>query len=230
MPTQPTLFYARPTSSPARSIVASLNREWESIAHLPAEWTDDGVTLAMALQSIRFNPDRVLLSLICACHDGHQAAGRVVIQALLGKLVDLAHSHKAAGISNLVPALWLRISTYPIQRRPTAVAANLVLDALRDTLRENRGLACAEEVHPDPVTAHDILAAARELGLVSPRSLAIVESVYDKGMDSQQAATVHNLTPAAVRRRCCDAVKKLREHRDSLSETCEPEITYVYAV
>jgi hypothetical protein len=184
----------------------------------------------MSLESIRFNPNRVLLELVCACQQGYQAAGRVIVQALLGKLVNLAHCHKGAGISSLVPALWLRICLYPVERRPTAVAANLVLDALRDTLRENRSLPCAEVVHPDVVTVEDVLAAARELGLVSPRSLAVVRSVYGEGMDSQQAGTVHDLSPSAVRRRCSDAVSRLREHRQDLLDASETDITYVYAI
>ena len=199
-----------------RLVVKQLNREWEEIASSQASWLPEGVTLRMAYDAIRFNPDKVLLELIAACQAGYGLAGRVIIQTLLGKIITMSRSHPSTNVSAMVSSLWIRISTYPTARRSSHVAANLVLDTLKDSLRETRVLDYLQLPRVDPYDASDVIQAAWELDLASPESLTIVEAVYAQGLSVREVAELHSLTPAAVRRRCSDTVAKLRGHRESL--------------
>ena len=61
-------------------------------------------------------------------------AGRVVLQTMLGKVVRLAQAHPDVAVDDFVSALWCRIRTYPLTRRPRRIAANLALDTRKDAL------------------------------------------------------------------------------------------------
>ncbi len=72
-------------------------------------------------------------------------AGRVVLQAMLpglkklaGRMLSDAREREELW-SALMACAWERIRTYPVERRPRKVAANLQLDCLRGTLRSLAG-------------------------------------------------------------------------------------------
>jgi hypothetical protein len=73
---------------------------------------------------------------------GEQLAGLVVLEALLpGLKASLARTFVAAGESDELLALmlanaWAQIVGYPVERRPSRVAANLLLDIRKQTLRQ----------------------------------------------------------------------------------------------
>jgi len=208
------------------SIVARLNQEWDNLRWDPAEWVVGAPVLDVVLAGIPLDPDHQLNELIRACQKGYESAGRVIVQALLPKLILMSHVFPYPPITHLVSALWIRISHYPLQRRPRCVAANLVLDAKKDVLAEyrtkitvcampERAFAITTESDTVP-TADQVLAAARNLGLASPESLTIVEMVYIEGRPKDQVAQAYAMTTEAVRQRCSDTVKRLRENRDLL--------------
>jgi len=141
------------------------------------------------------------------------------VQALLPKLILMSRSYPYPGVGNLVSALWIRISNYPLDRRPASVAANLVLDAKKDVLSETRAIPVLPffTTPDEDVTADQVLSVARTLHLATPESLAIVEKVYVEEVPRQEVAQSHDMTAVAVRRRCCDTVRRLRDHRDLLT-------------
>jgi DNA-directed RNA polymerase specialized sigma24 family protein len=85
--------------------------------------------------------DQVFCALLrCAKHD--QLAGLVVLEALLpGLKASLGRTLVAAGendelLSLMLANAWQQITGYPVERRPQRVAANLLLDIRKQTLRE----------------------------------------------------------------------------------------------
>lgn len=77
--------------------------------------------------------DATLLALLRLHHDGQDLAGRVVLQAMLGRarrLVPTALGRGLDGEAEAIAALWTSIATYPLHR-DARVAANLAQDALK---------------------------------------------------------------------------------------------------
>ena len=85
--------------------------------------------------------DEVLLALLRALN-GEALAGRILLEALLPGLKVLARKAIARGAereevwSLLLGCAWARMHSYPLARRPTRVAANLLTDTFRDTLAQ----------------------------------------------------------------------------------------------
>jgi DNA-directed RNA polymerase specialized sigma24 family protein len=85
--------------------------------------------------------DDVFCALLrCAKHD--QLAGLVVLEALLpGLKASLGRTLVAAGendelLSLMLANAWQQITSYPVERRPQRVAANLLLDIRTQTLKQ----------------------------------------------------------------------------------------------
>jgi len=84
--------------------------------------------------------DRILLALVARAVDDDALAARVLLQLLLPGTRNLArrwwalgdHDERAAAA---VSAVYGRIRTYPIVRRPGRVAANILMDAARELRR-----------------------------------------------------------------------------------------------
>src|SRR5262249_3045407 len=87
--------------------------------------------------------DAVLLALLVRAPQ-EQLAGRVVLQAMLPGLKSLSGRLARSVVSFeelwqiLLACLWERIVTYPVDRRPSRVAANMLRDTLKRTLAELR--------------------------------------------------------------------------------------------
>src|SRR6266496_4108843 len=85
--------------------------------------------------------DAVLLALLIRAQQ-EPLAGRVVLQAMLPGLKGLSARLARSVVSFeelwqiLFACLWERIVTYPVERRPGRVAANLLRDTLKRTLAE----------------------------------------------------------------------------------------------
>ena len=127
-----------PRRGEAVGLAAQLNAEWDDLREELTTWRDQPIQLAAVLESIRFNPDAVLTELVEASQAGHQLAGRLIVQALLPKLILFSRAFPHPSVDDLVAALWIRIARYPLARRPRALAANLVLDARKDVVAEQR--------------------------------------------------------------------------------------------
>jgi hypothetical protein len=202
-------------------IVARLNDDWARCATLAPDWPCRfGSTLAEVRAALSANdPDAVLTELITAAQAGSALAGRTVVQAFLGSLVRRCRRDTRVGIDEAVAALWLRLAAYPLDRRPRRIALNLMWDTVKDVLAENRGLGYlpVERLRCD-VTGDRVFGVAAELGLATQENLAVAASVYGDGLTSALAAERHKLTAGAVRWRCFDTVRRLRDARSWLSE------------
>ena len=83
--------------------------------------------------------DQLLAALIRLLQAGQQLAGRVVLQAMLPKLVRITLRTSATSTDNAwiedrhhitLAEFWDVLATYPLRRRPDKIASNLALDTL----------------------------------------------------------------------------------------------------
>lgn len=220
------------------NLVDHLNREWSLFADLLDEdcaaWSARCVplagcrTLRHVLSAIRSAPDAVLGFLLSRYQLGEGMAGRVVLQAMLGKLVRMSYTGSAAeepnALDDLVTHMWCQIASYPLDRRPHSIAANLALDTLKAARQEwlhGRevpvqpavvGAALEEREMPAEEVdwrAEEIIGAAFELSLITATTRDILMAVYGpEGMSGASAAARWGCSPAAIRRRCSTAVNE----------------------
>lgn len=229
-------------------IVADLNDEWAGL--------DDGgevagwgsrhaalrgcADLRDVLIAVPDDPDGVLGALLEESAAGSPLAGRTVLQAMLGKVVLMAQGDPLVGTSAYVAAMWERIRTYPLDRRPRHIAANLALDtrklARRDADREHRvtpwppGAAFADLVDRERargettsdrdsamLTAGDVIRAALELELIDRTAGELLGAVYADGLSGREVSRRLATTPQAVRQRCRSAVRRLADHAPELA-------------
>lgn len=234
-------------------IVDALNAEWHAVADQPlaavTRWESAHASLSgctslhEVLEQVRSDADQVLHALLTEAALGDDLAGRVVLQAMLGKIVRLAWADRQASADDYVSALWCRIRTYPLADRPVRIAANLALDALktvhRDTRLSPRGIDLApmapellvEQIHElafaradpgwyddAPATAATVIAAADQLGLIDEQTRDVLLSVYADGLSGREAADRHRTSPGMIRHRCSKAVRRLALHSVALRE------------
>ena len=106
------------------SIVEALNRDWDELVHrhrgsVP-RWSRRHGALAGCdslddvLAAAQGQPDAILGALLTEVSNGDQLAGRVVLQALMGRIVRMAGRDPSAGVDDYVAALWCQIQTYPL--------------------------------------------------------------------------------------------------------------------
>lgn len=239
------------TAEDRHTVVAELNREWANISDDGDEvtaWVDRHPvltgcrTLADVLAAVGRDPDPVLGALIRESTAGSVTAARTVLQAMLGKVILMAQADPAAGVQDYLAAMWERIRTYPIDRRPAHIAANLALDARKLARREKRGATLGNPWPPGAglaevvdrqwlrdgvdhnqdvamLTVGDVIRAALELQLIDDDAGSLLSTVYGKGLTSREAASQHRLTPTTVRWRCSRAVRVLADHSAELAGT-----------
>ena len=229
---------------PRGTIVAALDRDWDEQVDRHRgpvhRWSRrHGAlarceSLAEVLLAVRDQPDAVLGALLTEVSTGDQVAARVVLQALLGRVVQMAGRDRSAGIDDYVSALWCQIHAYPLATRPDRVAANLALDTLKVVVRERRWLRegevslwppellCEERlgwtVVDDrlPFSAEEVLRAGVDRGLIDVPTHEVLVSVYVEELSGAEAAERHWSSAASVRTRCSRAVRRLVNHRDEL--------------
>lgn len=256
----------KPYSTRSRfALIDALNAEWDDLdrdrllaAHnraVVAQWASDNPVLSgcgnpgAVLEAIRADPDPVLAALI-AIHQSLRApgsgaedhlAGRIVLQAMLGKIVTMAGKDSRHAVEDYVGQLWARIDSYPLARRPRRIAANLALDTLKAVTHDTDGrdmpvtadelelaglghtvttagpgLSDIDEVAD--LTVHRVLRTAHLLGLIDEPTRRLLLSVYAEGLTSADAATRHGLTPATVRFRCSKAIRRMAQHAMTIAE------------
>ena len=228
------------------ALITELNEEWARLVarhrdRLPwGEEVDGCQDLAEVLAAIRHRPDPVLGRLIRETAGGDLLAGRTVLQAMLGKTVRLAQTYPQIEVDEFVSALWCRIRTYPLARRPSSIAANLALDTRKDALarlhhteREqttgsfsaatwDRLLHRLAERDPTAdaadVRAHQVINAAEELGMIDAATCSALRSVYLDGASSRTAAARLGTSAGMIRYRCSRGVRELTRHVAVLNE------------
>ncbi|WP_298329939.1 hypothetical protein [Haloactinopolyspora sp.] len=228
------------------SLAGRLNHEWARLrADTAAEatvrrWAREHEALSgcrsltdvetLVRSSDRERCNLILLTLVRLAHAGDDLAGRTVLQLMLGKAIRIAasrcgldtqHSLEEAAIS----ALWTAIATYPVERRPTKVAANLAMDTLRAVTGElayHRSETIlgpetfeAVEAHRDDsadVELLQLLVWAVERGTVSAADATLILDIYTPApgeAGGAAAAERHGLSWPAARQRSSRAVRKI---------------------
>ena len=234
------------------ALICDLNAEWAQLAErqveLAREWAARYPVLAGCrnlpdvLAEIRPDPDAVFAVLLTEAAAGQAIAARTVLQAMLGKVVRLAQAHPDVGVDEFVSALWCRIRTYPLSRRPTRIAANLALDTRKDALaticghgressigslsepaweqllRRRAQREALDHIEEEGIVeARRVIQAARAIGLIDAATTSVLQTVYLDGATSQNAAVSLETTPAMVRYRCSQALRHLAKHAAALS-------------
>lgn len=219
--------------TPPTAIRDHLNREWQELARaaIPLSWAAEpaiGEGVIGDLPAVvRASPDAVLGFLLQRVAAGDTLAGRVVLQVMLGRLVNDARRDPEHSLDDYVAQLWVGIATYPLHRRPSRIAANLALDVAKrvrhrspaipvDPARLVRLAAAAEPAEPELLES--VLVTARAGQLIDEATEQTLRLVYQRGLRSHEAAMVLGVTPAAVRRRCRLAVQRLAANAGALAQ------------
>lgn len=192
----------------------------------PVSSLDDVLTLAGFRGSkIDDAADRVLLQLVHRA-SSDQLAARIVLQRVLPPLVSVAQrrgKQTQGGFDEALATLlshgWEVIRTYPVERRPAKVAANITRDAeYFGFVRRNRQVAEMQSFDPDSIPAaphyynsseqlDDLLEHARRCR-VSARSIEVLRVLGTHSL--AELAQQQGLSPRAARRRRQEALNELR--------------------
>src|SRR5262245_54167341 len=174
--------------------------------------------------------DEYLLEVVSrARHDA--LAGRIVLQRILPALCAFARRHAGSPqrrielIDELIANSWSVIRSYPVERRPRRVAANLVRDiGFQTVVRPNRRRAATAELTTAPhrmlETAIDetteplqelvdLLLDAREMGAVSDRDVEFVCQLVNHRRPENLAVRL-DVTPRTIRNHRDAVVHRLR--------------------
>lgn len=174
--------------------------------------------------------DHILWHLAVLARTEH-LAGRVVLQRVLPALLSHARRHGAThpggtsvALDDLLACAWETVLTYPAERRPAKVAANIVLDsqyrAFVAPVRKKR----AFEIPVDNVTASlwpqsleepvvdmelaEVLAEAESLGV--DRAMTDLLRLFASGRNSEDIAAASGWSPRTIRNRRAAAVEAVR--------------------
>jgi hypothetical protein len=210
----------------ARRALVALNEEWRDLAQRGTRgWGRSEPALAAAstlgdvLTLIRAHPDPVLAALLRLGARGDPLAPRVVLQTMLGKLVLLCARHPEQ-LPEAISELWLAIAEYPLDRRPTTIAANLAWTVRRRLPRPPAARPSGDldpPAYPAEPDATSLLKEARALGLIDEHTHRTLWTVYVAGLTSAQAAVELSTTPELVRWRCSRALRRLATHAELLA-------------
>ncbi len=210
-------------SHSADPVIRALNAEWQSLAAspVPTDWSLPGDTLGELLRGIADDPDTRLSQLLRRHAAGDRLAGRVVLQAMLGKLVLMAAQDVRHGAGDYVAECWLRLADYPLARRPRRIAANLALDTrLRVRAGDDRRPVAdvvLDEVGVAPrLDVPRLVRAATRLGLIDREAGACLYAVYGLGLRSHEAAGRLRISAASVRARNAHSIRRLAPHAATL--------------
>lgn len=235
------------------SLVGQLNAEWSRLCADPrtesavARWAarQPELTGCLALDDVEpavcagggEQADRILLALLRLTHAGDSLAGRTVLQLMLGKAVRIAMTRAGRDTRpslehTAVAALWTTIATYPIERRPAKVAANIAMETLRAVTTELTHQLSETPTSPDVLAADllpttgsgrttadhellDLLTWAVDEGAITAGDATLILDIYTPapGTDGGAAAAErHGLSWPAARQRASRAVRKVAAH------------------
>lgn len=181
--------------------------------------------------------DAILLRLLQLAHDGEQLAGRILLQQMLPKLARLSNPEQvnvprtASELrdwedrrSILVATFWEVLATYPIQRRPSKVAANLALDTLgkyrRSPEMQNQDFPLSAPgeyfpmdtpTEPHPIELDQVLTWAVTNDVLAPTAAHMLTAIYEHGESTADYAARTGNTYAAIRKQCSRARRRLSD-------------------
>lgn len=220
-----------------------LDRDWQReldsprLSGLFAVWRDAEPALSPfrdPLAVLRFlrgagssaQKDEVLCALLRqARHE--PAAARVVLEAMLpglknlvGRLLTDARDREEVW-SALLASAWERIRTYPVQRRPHKVPANVLLDSMRGTLTAltgtrsdpaARAVRLSGRLHapPEPAGVDALLDSAVAAGAISEEEAELILATRVDGLRLSVLACSHGVSSDTLKHRRSRAERRLR--------------------
>lgn len=182
--------------------------------------------LPAVIAAIGSDPDGVLGALLHETGQGCPVAPRVVLHAMLPKMRSMARLDPAASLDDYLAHLWLRIATFPLDRRPRRIAANLALDTLKSVKADQSSSLVPVATLDDEPDLHDpadwlsarrLLRAAVDLRLIDPTTHATMLEVYAEGLPEAAVAVRQRVTPTTIRRRCNRGIRVLTAHASELA-------------
>ena len=200
------------------SVFDTLDREWRQLGSgrrtarrladvLAVAGLDPLDSLAALERHVRTaspeDADKVLLALVTrAARQDDALAARVLLQLLLPGTRNLArrwwalgdHDERAAAA---VAAVYRRIRTYPVERRPGRVAANILLDAARELRRAVPRVVATPTAEPLVAGAH---AADAEVGNAAVELAEVLHDAVAAGVIEQRDAQLIAQSRIAGRR------------------------------
>ena len=216
------------------SVIEQLEREWDRLAverRASASLREASAAAGNApdLASIEAyvrtagpaDADRVLVALVGPASSGGRIEARVLLQLLLPGVRRLARRWWALGARDereaaAVAAVWNRICSYRLDRRPARVAANILMDAekeLRKAAAAKRQ--CWEDLpadHPaplsDPCPGEELAVLLRDAvdsGTLTTADAEIVAALRIGGARIADIVASHGTSERTVRRRCRSA-------------------------
>lgn len=232
------------------SLVGQLNAEWSRLCADPrtdaavSRWAARHPELAgcLALEDVESvvagaggeQADRILLALLRLVRSGDSLAGRTVLQLMLGKAVRIATTRAGRDTRpslehTAVAALWTIIATYPIDRRPAKVAANIAMETLRAVTTELTHQLSETPTSPDDLAADlmpltpserttadhellDLLTWAVDEGTITAGDATLILDIYSPAPGTEggaAAAARHGLSWPAARQRASRAVRRV---------------------
>jgi hypothetical protein len=234
-------------------LVEALDREWRELVHscpiAATCWLDrhDALALCRSLDDLlwaaKVNSDPVLAALLTEVSTGDRLAGRVVLQAMIGRMVRMAQRDPRSTVEDYLAALWCMINSYPLTRRPVRIAANLSMDTLKAVSEEHQWLRrgavtllpssesleqllepvrldgrSSDSPAPLDVEARRVLEAGNLLGLINDSDAALLHSTYVDRMGGSRVARRFHTSESAVRVRCSKIVRHLATHAVELAD------------
>jgi hypothetical protein len=234
-------------------VVEALDREWRELDRrhpgTVSRWADRHEAVAPyrsfddVLSAARLYSDPVLGALLTEASHGDQLASRVVLQALIGRMVRMAQRDPRASIDDYLARLWCAIESYPLERRPARIAANLSMDTLKAVSREHQWMGRGDvtlwpsselleellppaglvgsrndSLQPVDIEARRVLEAGILLGLIDDSAVPLLRSVYVDGMTSIEASRRFNTSAGMIRARCSKVVRELATHSVELAD------------
>lgn len=156
-------------------------------------------------------------------------AGRVIIQAMVPALMEIAARHPGVEPEEYLSTAWLRVMTLEGSGVRRAVLTRLVLDTLKWLSRdkERRGrVELLPSFDDDLVLAWGcpdrrgdvecLLDRARALHLVTESTADLIRAIYQDGAPVARAAVAQGISHAAARQRSSVAIRTMRTHRTVL--------------
>jgi hypothetical protein len=236
------------------TLVEALDREWPELVQshptVVAQWAERHSVLGPCrslddvLSVAKLSSDPLLGALLTEVSRGDGLAGRVVLQALIGRMVRMAQRDRRSSVDDYLAALWCVINSYPLSRRPVRIAANLSLDTLKAISSEHRWLRRGDvtlwpsselleqlmepaaldgipydSLPPIDVEVGRVLAAGSLLSLINDSDAALLHNIYTEGVSRSRVARQLHISEGAVRVRCSRAVRRLAKHAAELAET-----------
>lgn len=207
----------------AYRVLRELNEEWRRLCAEPdavlAKWRRQQPSLGDIarwddlLDQIRRSPDSTLRSLLTLGIDGEVLAYRVIVQALLGKLVLLSRGSEE-WFDEAVSTLWVAIAEYPLARRPQAIVSNLLWTLRRELTPPPTVLMPHRTPEPSPEAT---LRTALDLGLIDEQAMRTLWMVYILGLSGDRAGGVLGVSADNVRYRCSRTLRRLAQQAPLLA-------------